>query len=608
MRWKSTVFLLFANILWLCMYYVYTQNKNSDSAAYIFPIKFCAGDISALDISFGESNAKYSFKRDKNEWFIQKPFLWPANGFSIENLLHQLSNIESGTMFSTKLIKESGQSLDSYGLKNPSVELTLYCGDKKFSFAVGAKVHLSKNMYILDKNTNDVIVVAQDNLKQLFCNNSNWYNTYIFYSGLKNVSNINFRHKQQNVFIRKDGNQWFIRNPINAKANNERTDLIIGQIQSLELLRFLTEDEIKTFLPALNDEQSVYTIILADDNSSKTLKLANYNADEQIYLAQLESYAMPFLLRTNVIDRLANTQETLRERKIFSIDLQKVQKIEFGSKSQKTILQKIQDSNWEINSYENTKVINTAKTDFQKIENLINNLNALTVEEFLENSSIADLDNKNFEFNAKFEIQTNNELFEFNIAESDNKLFLKFKDESTLLKIALANKELIFVKFDNFVDKTIWRINENEKIVKLDFINIYNLMHITYDVQEVGNKNSSFNIILAKNKQKDAINWIANSIRALRAKKFASLTFQEESNVFNSLINLSWPYQLKISTIDKNKITREYLLNISERISASFQLANANGKTFWLKQDWINALFFITDWPNWKSMADIYNK
>lgn len=613
MRWRSTLLLLFLNLSLLIWFFFAPSKSEIASQAKNFPSKEFLTDITLIAISHKQRGTTYRFEQSENQWKMKQPFVWPANTFAIESLLNQLRVFDPKIAFSLEDIKKSGQSLQHYGLQEPEIILTLENKDKKFHLHFGFKAPLGNRCYLFEPETQQVMVGEQRYFDALYFKENQWCDTRLFPVGFKAINTLSFKHSQQHLFMTKEGGQWFLKNPVAAKASNARTELLLGQLQSLEILRFLNEEEQKQFKPKLNDEQTSCALTITGEQASHSLKLTPYAPEETIYAAKIDNYEKIFLFRSNLVERLLNPQETLRERTVFSFDPREVNKLSYRNGKEQITFQCIENDRWEIFKYHEQNLVQTDRASAKKIRWLLENLTELTVEEFL-------VDLPGAKASAIFEqketpasylsLQLKDRVLECLIVQRDEGIYLKFKEEPAVFRLTLASTDLFLIQFSQYQEKFLWKWNKTETIQSLEWISLYSFQRLSYKAGKQGQEAITAwltSLDLGK-EQKEALSWMIKATRHFKVGSFLSLYFdQVPLGWFNHSVQFLWPYQLKITTQDSNNQLKVYQLHFSQRLNGTRQLGSVNNRLFLLNQKWIDALFYLTEWPYWQRMAFLLN-
>ena len=344
---------------------------------------------------------------------------------------------------------------------------------------------------------------------------------------------------------------------------------VVGQqLTHLEYLRFLKPEETKDWLSRFNQNAETYHLTLQYREKSCTLELLPWEAENNVYVAQRNHAGPLFLFASNGIERLINAQETLRERTLFNLKIQDVNKIVYSTPHQQLTLQAIEDNKWEIWNNTDAPIGNTQKASMTSIRMFLNALNAIYVEKFLDNFT-------DFPENTIAEVTLffNTESRHIYFYKRNEDYYLKFEKEPTVFQLAVVDETLFQKTLDDFRNRLIWEWKPSETI-------------------------SSFKII-ASNGTVTSINpqdVDVSCFSSLRAQKWLEGPVQYP--LFNAL-----SYRLEIETVDAQQVHYLYRLEFSDRIGGNLQTAKYRDAYFLLPQNWINTLFDILHRPFWENMS-----
>ncbi len=194
MRWKSTLFLLLANLFVFATFYIVSQKspllvqaENNFSSALL-------KDIAWIEIRAALGKETYRFERRVHDWEIIKPWRWPANTFAIEKLLTQLRFLEKEVSFSVSSIAQSNQTLADYGLQEPLLTLVLGTTQQELKLKIGQQTQVGNRLYVLDEQNQQIIAVKKESLDTLLMPKEDWYNNYLINNAWGETRSLGFKN------------------------------------------------------------------------------------------------------------------------------------------------------------------------------------------------------------------------------------------------------------------------------------------------------------------------------------------------------------------------------------------------------------------------------
>ena len=599
LRLGLTFVLFFLNAVWLSLFaYIklHPQKKIENTG---LKIQNEASQLQSFEIQNLLLQQNFYFEKNEQNWIMKAPFSWNANTFAIDNFIHQITNFEPQIHF--KIDTNNPEDIDQYGLKTPAIKLRLNTAQRSYNLFIGEKIKANSRLYILEPETQTVYVCSPQALETAFLNLNQWCDTHIFVQNLNNIQNLAYDSDNLHVFLAKDNQQWWLKNPVNAHANNRHVDVLLQQIQELELLRFLDKEETEAFVQNLNDKKQIKTLNLTEDTQTFNMKIADLNASEKLYVGQIDNYEKPFIFQANWIEQLENPQETLRDRDLFKISPKTVQKITLEKDQEKIVLQHVKEKRWDVLKYQEDSLQIASKANFHAVQKFLQQIRNFSVEEFLENIPVPLEKTKTHRLN--FKIDLNGENIDASLFTDDKDNYLKLQNDSTVFKLTFVSPEFLDYNFESFRNKTIWHWNPDEKLHHLTWLSPIKSLPQKSLLQKVNTwvKDSTSPEFWVK---------LEKTLRHLEAKQFINLPkLNQLENPLPTLTNYlsGLPHQLIIQTIDSQQNIRRYTLNLSERINGTQQFASVYGTYFLLNQKWVDLLFRLVELPDWEMQTAVFN-
>jgi hypothetical protein len=376
MRLKLTLCLLLANVAVFFVLWRLDRAEVNRSVVENSPI---AADLTNLDhitvsgrLLQGETRELTRVRGDG--WRIVQPVDWPANDFAVQNLINQLQFMEQETSFPESELASSGQTLDDYGLKNPSLDLALQAGGRTAELLIGAPTKLGGQIYVMNKADRVIRVVAQELLQSLLMPMEDLRNPRIFSLPYFDITGLSVRGSPPStgspeaagtaaaapgpgtvaplVKLEKVGDQWQLDTPVQCAADTSLVNGVVAQLDTLTVNRFLAPTEQDPAREGLADPSLRVTL---EGNGRETLVLGDQvpppagnltvapaaNPPTE-YFAKLESAPTIFTVDARPFEILRNAQESLRETRFLDFDPAKVSALTIQRENQQVRIQKLE--------------------------------------------------------------------------------------------------------------------------------------------------------------------------------------------------------------------------------------------------------------------------
>ncbi|HTJ79160.1 MAG TPA: DUF4340 domain-containing protein [Rariglobus sp.] len=341
MRTKITLILLLLNVALLAVI-LYTRHEWNTERALNDVRKKVLGDevvgLVSIEIKNTASGDTLKLARDKttDPWSIITPINWPANDFAVKRIIHELEFLENETSFHVKDLHKNGQSLAEYGLKPPSLTLSLtrapaVTGSSPVTttLGIGDTSKVGNRLYLLSPDKQNVEVVSRslaDSLKQGL---EQLRSDALFTIPVYEVRSLSLQvpapdGKNVRVRVRRDNPLWSFEAPIVTRASRAAVETSVVSLNSLRADRFLSKADAPAERTGLDN--STLRVTLEGNNRRETLIVgqpvgaAGPEATE--FYAQLEGRDQVFTtsIPNKLSDSLHRAQETLRDTHILVFD------------------------------------------------------------------------------------------------------------------------------------------------------------------------------------------------------------------------------------------------------------------------------------------------
>ncbi len=368
MRTKVTLVLVLLNVA-LFFFIVHARHRWSleEAAAaanhHVFPPE--AANIQSLTFTVPGGSSPIKLVLHGKNWSLASPLDWPANPNAVDRILYELQNLEyKHPPFAVADLSKSGQSLVDYGLDHPALTLTFTAGTGNppttFSLRLGTTTALDNQLYILSPDGTQVEVVERSLLNALQLGLDQLCSSAIFNIPPFEARELSLQGLSQpettaaRIRLHRDGARWSFESPIVTRADKAATDLAIGSLTSLNVVRFLNQLDAppeRTGLPA----SPVLRVNLLGNNRQETLLLGRAVTESPttagqpgprppgahtLRFAKLEERDPLFVVDfpDQLLTDLDRAQETLRDHRVLAFDPTTVTAITLTAPGQPNLL------------------------------------------------------------------------------------------------------------------------------------------------------------------------------------------------------------------------------------------------------------------------------
>jgi hypothetical protein len=182
------------------------------------------------------------------------------------------------------------------------------------------------------------------------------------------------------ILLKKD-KDWKIEKPVEMPASIKTVDGMISELAVLTADRDITEN--KQQLKTYGLDVPKYKVKFSLENETHTLFIGIKNPTEEFYFVKEDTRDNIYTVNISSVDRFIRKNITdLRDKEFLRISEDEIRKIDIDINNKgKLIVEKNKENKWMIQ--------NAIKKDLSKdIQNVFEELNSLTIEEFIEKGSL----------------------------------------------------------------------------------------------------------------------------------------------------------------------------------------------------------------------------
>ena len=555
LRFGLTVILTLLNTLWIALF-AYQRFGDTSSSPEIHTLDFQRHllDLQSFDLKFNDGTSMH-FEKTGSEWRMTAPVDCEAHLLIMDRFLQVLLGLKP--KFTLKC--DSATDLSKYGLNPPSCMLTLQTLDETYQLTFGKATDDGEETYLLIPETREIFSVNNELEKLLKIPLERWCSPCLL--DLATLQTIALETAQQKVLLDRTGATWSLKLPFPVPIDTQKADALSQQLRHMTIERFLTDEEGQAYRSAFSDVEQTLRLILSNGKTTETLQLLPNANDLHTYIAQRNNDASLFLIKTDAVERLLHAPETLCERMIFDLELSQIRQMTCRRQGTRIVLRPLGKNEWEQSVH-----VETSDTPMQKqkvpavrLQSLTDTLNMLCVKEFLPNTP-----NVSGKTRLELEITTLNDTLSAIVYYDENVAYVKLSNQPTWMQLTLFDPEFFQTYFEFSEDKTVWKFNSNERVVRVKLKSPFE------EALETLSPANYEGIPLA----------LLEADRWLKDKDLP--TFSTDT------------YTLFITTENDKHIQKTYELTFSERIGGHFQIGGYEEKKFAFTSEWIDFLFRIT--------------
>lgn len=415
MRTKVTLVLLFLNVV-LFYYISHFEGLKSDDKRG----KSVYGSEVASINSFARTDrngAALQMEKRGENWWLTKPYDWPANANAVAGLISELQHLDHETSFAVADLAKTGQNLADYGLADPALTFTFTSGGKSYETKIGDSTKVGNRLYLLSPDGTRIHVVGSSLIDSLGLSLDRLRSESIFSIPVFEVRSLSIQTAAK-VRLRRDGARWTFETPILARANKNAVETTINGLNGLLARKFLEPREAADLtLTGLSTPELSVTL---EGNARREILLLGHavtessttprNDDEStapttLFYAKIEDKTAVFTTAVprSLLTALRGAQEFLRDSRILDFDPHSVTAISLAAPGQPELnLQRLESAlgteSWQlVNRNNGSSAPQTIAADTTVVGELLQKLELFSAKKFLSDApSAADLENYGF--------------------------------------------------------------------------------------------------------------------------------------------------------------------------------------------------------------------
>lgn len=350
-----------------------------------------------LDIE-PENVTYWSFSRDalfvacaneQGQWLIHKPVEARADSIKLNHMLAVMAKLPRGEIVTAAQRASRALSLDDYGLGKPLARMVLGDADRRYTLAVGGLSPMKDAVYVQVDNSDDVIATATNLLDIIPRAAADLRDPYLLAGAPAYVQGLAIKRLGGPlVEIVREGAEWIIHKPITARADFFKVSSLLEQLFNLQIQQFVAERLVDPAIYGLSDDEAILQFNIWKDEEKNGVKLCFGNRTDEkgnlIYTAYRGAGSV-FAVRKDQVDALKVGVGDLRDSRLYFMAASAIAwiRVEEGEKALQ--LQKTASGLWQVTEPAQWKA------DTRIVGDLIDRLNALRIEGFLNSTNLPEL-------------------------------------------------------------------------------------------------------------------------------------------------------------------------------------------------------------------------
>ena len=383
---RSTLVLFVANLL---VFGLVWRASITHTVAPISQNLLFATGITSLEIN--DNGTKIALEKRGAFWYVNSPYKWAANLWSVQRIIDELRFIDSEKGFTVNEVKANGSNLETYGLQKPRWTLKAVTENNQTQEIKIGENKETRRLFILTSDNQKIIPVGDALAAALEAKPETYRVDKVFEIAEFEVRAISTRRKIDNADVvtnlayeerarpgrRGQGAEWRFTAPFETLADPERITQALSNLVNIRVLQFaekMTDD--------MGLAEPVIRIALEGSSRRQVLLIGRPGIKNAAQCwAKLEESDAVFLIETKDLGGWYNPRAILTSTRPVDFDPEIVTGFNLTSGGRTITLHRLEstgkDTRWEIPVAPGSTAIQRREGDSQLIKEFLGDLSQL---------------------------------------------------------------------------------------------------------------------------------------------------------------------------------------------------------------------------------------
>lgn len=348
-------------------------------------VKSASGDTTAL-------------KKTGGKWQIETPVAVNADEAEVSGLVSNLGTIEV-----SRVIDENPSDLTAYGLGPPRIEVDFKAGgDADSKLLIGDKSPTGEQLFA--KRNDEKRVFQIPAFLETTFNRSTFdlRDKTLLKVDREKVDGVELIADGKTLQLSKDGSNWKITKPVQARADFGSVEGLLGRLQISQMKAIVASDAAPADLKKFGLDEPATTVTVSAGSSRAALLIGTKTADNTFYARDL-SRPLVFTVDGTLVDDVRKGADELRRKDLFEFRAYNANRIELTRDGQAVVLEMRKGAGENAANTWRRASPNPADLDRDKTEAFLMKLSSMRAIAFADPGVKAGLESPALTVHAKFE-------------------------------------------------------------------------------------------------------------------------------------------------------------------------------------------------------------
>jgi hypothetical protein len=338
-----------------------------------------------VNLASGETTA---LKKDSGAWHMTQPIAVKADESEVSGITSALSSIEV-----TRVVDENPTNLNDYGLSNPRIQLSFKAsGDKDArKLLIGEKSPTGGDLFAKRNDEKKVFLIPA--FQETTFNKSTFdlrEKTLLKFDRDK-VDAIDITAAGKPTSFAKQGSDWRLTKPLDAKADFSAVEGLVGRLQSAQMKSIVTAEATPDDLKKYGLDKPETTVNIKAGSATATLALGGKAPDNTVYARDLSKPAV-MTVESSLADEFKKGGDEYRRKDLFEFRSYNANRIEITRPTGTVVFERVKGQGENAQDKWRRVSPNAADADKDKVEGMLSRLSNMRASAFVESTAKTGLD------------------------------------------------------------------------------------------------------------------------------------------------------------------------------------------------------------------------
>jgi len=356
-----------------------------------------------------------TLKRENGAWQMTAPMQAKADDNEANGIAASLNGLEI-----TRVVDENPSSLTDYGLANPKIAIDFkVAGDKdQKKLLIGEKTATGSDMFAKRNDEKRVFLIPAYQEQSFNKKTFDLRDKVVLKFDREKVDGVTVTAGGKTTTFAKEGTDWKIKKPIDAKADFGTVEGLVGKLQTAQMKSMVGDEPSAADLKKYGLDKPEATIDL-NAGSSKATLLVGGKADDNTVYARDASKPAVVTVEKSLLDDLKKDANEYRVKDLFQFRAYNANHVEIEHNGQKVVFDKVKAASDKDKDKWHRASPNPADVDLDKVDALLAKIANMRATSFVDSTAKTGLDKPAMTVYVKFDDGKKEERVTFGKAGED---------------------------------------------------------------------------------------------------------------------------------------------------------------------------------------------